>query len=185
MKDKFTSRFLLSMLAAVVISIAGTSCGPAATNTGGNTTNATSTPTSNTNSTGPLARRCDAATDQKINTDLFEQLVDPVKGDPDLRVRKRQFNFYSENCNVLLYGYVDTIQNFKRLTGIASNHPNVYKIIDTKLFLNRSDYPDLPDSGGGCQGGLIPCGDVCVPPGQCNSNKTGAPAGATPTPTPK
>lgn len=123
-------------------------CGPTATNT---TKPNTASNTSNANTT--LALACD---DAQVIKDM-KATIDTKY--PNLKAIMTDLSAYSKDCSVNLYGNTDTLDNFKAFYDVASDTPNVVKVNIDNLFLQKSSGRCLPDEE--------PCGDICVPVGQC------------------
>ena len=117
---------------------------------------------------------CDSSVDQRIN----EQLDGVVSTIPDLNRIRRQIHFESKNCTVFLTGWTGNTTLYKEMEKQALNLSALGVIgVDKQEFWVLQTEARLP----GCTDGWLPCGDICIPPGQtCQTKKTTG----TPTPTP-
>lgn len=152
---------VLSILTIIVITT--TSCGPPAANNANTAANKT------TPIPGLKPLSCDTAQDDKINRGIFEAAVDPTTGDADLK-RQKTFNFYSKDCKVVVSGYLEDLEHFKRLYNIAAKQEGVIAVDLTHLYLDRAKYPYLPDENESCPQGFEICDLICVPIGTCQRN---------------
>ncbi|MEO6655932.1 MAG: hypothetical protein ABIO36_07585 [Pyrinomonadaceae bacterium] len=148
-------------IAMLMIAIGLSACSPAATNNSSAIGNSNMVTNGANGNKSLLAASCDAS---QVWKDI---LTDINRNYPYLESRKNHlWAVVSEKCEVTLLGYTDTLQNFKDFIKVASSPYNVTKVKVDGLYIDKDDFhpPTRPSE---CPDGGLPCGDFCVPRGQC------------------
>ena len=146
--------------AILLVSMWLSGCGSVGSNTSSGNGNSNSANGVNSNANAGLTPpSCD---DNQVD----KAILAGVNADPLLKSRIPHLNAYSYNCVVSLMGYTDTLDLFKRFYKIASDTPNVRKVVIDGLYIDKADDPNKP-TGGLCPSGMTLCGEICVRAGQC------------------
>lgn len=182
---RLTAALSLALICSLAILLV--SCGGTTPNSnGGNSSVAKATPTGSP-STSPSPTPSPLPCDAQINRNLYNA----IRAVPALKAQMNYFTGWSENCRVILKGYVETdalyVQVINVASGVRDNSNNRIQGLDVLNFVShREAYLKLhPEAE--CATDEQRCGQICIKlTDQCwpGSGGTGTEV-LPPTPTPR